>query len=398
MAQRRRQNQPLFRGTPHRDYARHSAALESSFCERFTCFGPHTIEECHAEFGIPPSTLYYWYAKWQTNNEWRPWDSDRRVQHRIFTDQEEAMSEYIIVNFIVPGILFTNEDFKDLASQAYLEKYKDSETMPNFQASDGFVTGFKHRNNFSSRRAHAKRRPSVASGYDENFKARLIELLGSQDRDRVINVDETFWRVVPGDLRTWGKRGADSVQIHPRAGEKDGVTVVAAVTASGTKLPLQIIASGKTQACERQLGDVGYHNSAHSASGWTTGDTFRLFLMSLRQWIGDDAKLWVVLDVFAAHRERETMLLAETLNIDMIFIPAGFTDEMQPLDRSIFATLMVYLKRLWRQRFQENPNTRFTKALAVELLLPAWEKISPQLIRSSWNLYDPEISEDDDEE
>ena len=395
MAQLRRG--PLFKGHPHHDYQRHAAALDEVFQFFFPNFSENTIIQCHERFGVPVSTLYSWLSKWRVNPDWRPWKSDKRLQHRIFSDkEEEALSCYIINNYITPGILFTNEDFKALAVQAYLEKYRDAEEIPEFQASDGFVTGFKKRNHFSTRRAHAKRRPTRTSTYDDTFHAYLSEILANNDNECVINVDETFWRVVPGDLRTWGEKGADSVQIHPNGGEKDGVTVVAAITAAGTKLPLQIIATGKTSLSEKQLGDVAHHITAHSRKGWTVGVTFREFLMHIRERSGHDRRLWIVLDCFAAHREQETQVLAESLNMELVYIPAGYTDAMQPLDRSVFATLKSYLKRLWRQQFQDDPHKRFTKAVAVQLLIPAWERVSPQLILSSWSIY-TENSESDDE-
>ena len=42
---------------------------------------------------------------------------------------------------------------------------------------------------------------------------------------------------------------------------------------------------------------------------------------------------------------------------------------------------------MWRERFVDNPETKFNKALAVELLIPAWEKISSDLIAQSWSIY-----------
>ena len=388
--------QPLFRGRPHRDYQRHARVLDEIFTNFFPNLSDQTVSECHKKFGIPASTLYFWLGKWKTNAQWRPWASDKRLQHRIFDDNEEAaISSYIIDNYIVPGILFTNEDFKALAAQAYREKFKDVEEMPDFHMSDGFVTGFKKRNHFATRRAHAKRRPTKTSTYDDSFRARLSEILATHDRESVINVDETFWRVVPSDLRTWGQRGADSVQIHPNGDEKDGITVMAAITAAGTKLPLQIIAPGKTGLVERRLGDVGYHMVTHSPKGWTTGSTFREFLTAVRGYVGHARPLWLVADCFSAHREKETRDHAASLNMELIYVPAGYTDEMQPLDRSIFGTLKSYLKRLWRERFQQEPNLRFTRAVAVELLIPAWERVTPQPVLSSWSIYF-ENSDDDD--
>ena len=63
----------------------------------------------------------------------------------------------MLENIIKEGILFTNYDFKLLIMDAFNEKYlyeEDYDKIPKFNASDGFVTDFKSRNNFISRRLH----------------------------------------------------------------------------------------------------------------------------------------------------------------------------------------------------------------------------------------------------
>jgi hypothetical protein len=65
---------------------------------------------------------------------------------------------------VIPGIFFTNEDFREIAIRAFLEKYSGNETsVPAFNVSAGFITGFKLRNGFSSRSCHIKRRTPVVS-------------------------------------------------------------------------------------------------------------------------------------------------------------------------------------------------------------------------------------------
>lgn len=54
---------------------------------------------------------------------------------------------------------------------AFNEKYlyeEDYSNIPQFNASDGFITDFKNRNNFVSRRLHAARRP-LNTNFDTFF-------------------------------------------------------------------------------------------------------------------------------------------------------------------------------------------------------------------------------------
>ena len=380
----------LFKRGGNRDYARHRSRLEILF-EREFVPEPTGAKMMHLSrnMGIPAATLYRWRDKWRQNPDWRPWNTKKKEEHRIFTDAEEiGISDFIVKNYLVPGRLFTNSDFKQIAMDAWLEKNRDNDNIVPFEASDGFVTGFKKRNHFTTRRAHQKRRCPTSQEHVGVFIDTMRELMATKDHERIINADETFWRTVPGDLRTWGRRGSQGIQLHADGSEKEGITVLAAVSAARTKLPLQIIASGKTERCEQQLGDTAHHLKAHSKKGWSTGETFRLFLMSLRERFADDDPIWLVLDCSSAHRDPQTKTLARSLNINLIFIPAGFTDELQPLDRAIFGVLKSHLRRLWRERFTDNPEAKFTKRVAVELLIPAWERISPELIAKSWAIYE----------
>ena len=378
----------LFKRGGNRDYSRYKARLEVLFHGKLQNSNGSAMLRLSTELGIPQSTLYRWRDTSKRDPEWRPWKTNKRNQHRIFTDAEEtSMCDFICRNFLEPGILFTNQDFKRIALDAWLEKYRDSDNDCRFEASDGFVTKFKKRHGFTSRRAHHKRRSTTDQQYVEQFMSTMKEILATKDPERIINADETFWRTIPGDMRTWGKRGSQNIQFHAAGGDKDGVTVVAAISAARTKLPLQIIATGRTDRCLSQLGDTAHHLKARSKKRWSTGETFRTFLMSLRERFPDDDPVWLVLDCYSAHRDKETLTLADSLGIKLIFIPAGFTDELQPLDRSVFGVLKGYLRRMWRERFIDNPETKFNKALAVELLIPAWEKISSDLIAQSWSIY-----------
>ena len=62
---------------------------------------------------------------------------------RVFTDAEEdAISDYIIENILLAGILFTDEDFEELIMKVFLEKHRNDpkdQEIPHFTASKGFI-------------------------------------------------------------------------------------------------------------------------------------------------------------------------------------------------------------------------------------------------------------------
>ena len=193
----------LFKRGGNRDYARHRSRLEILF-EREFAPEPTGAKMMHLSrnMGIPVATLYRWRDKWRQNPDWRPWNTKKKEEHRIFTDTEEiGISDFIVKNYLVPGRLFTNSGFKQIAMDAWLEKNPDNDNIVPFEASDGFVTGFKKRNHFTTRRAHQKRRCPTSQKHVGVFIDTMRELMATKDHERIINTDETFWRTVPGDLR-----------------------------------------------------------------------------------------------------------------------------------------------------------------------------------------------------
>ena len=383
----------LWRRPGHRNYTRCKRFLEQKWHPWFDEWDEMKARKI-ANYGICLATVYRWRCNHAIDPSWRPWKTNRGKDRRIFTDDEErAISEFITENWLVPGKLFCDEDFREVAHDAYTMKYlldDKEEAVRDFHASAGFISDFKKRNGFSSRSAHPKRRPMRRDDLEWQFLQRVNELLSNQliNRERIVNIDETFWRCLPADLKTWGRRGEDGIHVCVNGCDKDGITVVAAVTAARTKLPLSLIASGKTTACEKNLGDVSCHHKTHSETGWSTVDTFSEYLMFMREHYGDDDKIWLILDMYTVHRTEKVRQMAEALNIELMFIPPGQTDHFQPRDRAVFGVLKAYMRKLWRQEYAQNSEIRFTKELAVKLLIPAWERINPKVIGKGWAIFE----------
>jgi hypothetical protein len=102
-----------------------------------------------------------WRKKWIVDCDWPRWNyQNPGVHDRLFTPQEEAaIKEFTVTNYFIPKVLFTNEDFRDVAISAFLEKHPDIDTaVPSFNVPAGFIAGFKLRNGFSSRSCHLNRR------------------------------------------------------------------------------------------------------------------------------------------------------------------------------------------------------------------------------------------------
>jgi hypothetical protein len=82
------------------------------------------------------------------------------------------------------------------------------------------------------------------------------------------------------------------------------------------KLPLTLIASGKTDAVEEgRFGEVGSHRTNHSEPEWMTTEAFQR---------------WRVRNCDSVHRHEAMRQYVAELGIELSSIPPGLTDERQP--------------------------------------------------------------------
>ena len=333
---RYRKPKPKAFGVPQRRYHDRHADTAHVFAQ---VRSNQDLRLIHQRTGVPLSTLYRWKARVTRDPTWTPLSKTSSSKQVFTPDEEKAISATITANFIDKGLLFTNEDFRTLILGHYIEKYRDAEEVPPFNCSNGFIWRFKARNGFTSRKAHLKRRPGASPEDIRSWEQQILELLETTPHDLIVNCDETSWKVHPDNILTWAQKGTDTTPLAFNGSDKDCITVLASVTASGTKLPLFFLAEGKTERVEEsQIGDVGFHWKCHSKNGWQTSETFSTYLMHLREHFGDQ-EIHLILDVHASHRTDDVKTLARSLGIHLWYIPPGCTDILQPLDRLCFGVL-----------------------------------------------------------
>ena len=345
-------------------------------------------------FGIPESSARRFVKRWNEDHDYRNYDYSSRGEHnRIFSAEEErSIADFIRQNILEPGYYFTDDDFRQWIVQAFLEKHRDNdEELPEFNASNGFIYDFKRRNNISSRRAHFKRRTPTSASRIEPWIQEITSLLETVGKEDVYNCDETAWKLFPNGLLTWAQRGGDNVAITTASEEKKCLTALATIRADGTKMPLMLIAKGKTSLVETtQLGDTGDHLRGHSENGWMDQENFETYLKWIRQHSGHDRTIHLILDVYAAHRTDSVKLMAQACNIILHFIPESYTDQLQPLDRRCFGALKATAKRVFRQHYCANifrPVEKITKKQMVEVLIYSWEHLGTNVVEDSWAIY-----------
>ena len=208
----------------------------------------------------------------------------------------------------------------------------------------------------------------------------------------IVNADETCWRIINGVLKTICLKGSDQVNVNINFDIKSSVTVMAACTLSGRKLPLMLIAKGKTKKCEdKYVKDPRlrkYINKSlfidHTPDGWSINSFVLNYLKFLKKQM-DQKPFYLIWDLHASHRHELVKAEANNLNINLSFIPAGQTDRWQPLDCSIFGIV----KKQSHQKFQELCLEKEMQNIdiidTIVILLEVWNSIDSNLIRKSWN-------------
>lgn len=358
------------------------------------------MEKLADKTGIRRSTLSTWKVNLMRNRDWRPRRYNYSLARRVLTDEQETeLAQWIAAEYIDQGYLYTDADFKiDVLryfQQIMLGTEQDEreltvEQMANiesFTASPTFIAAFRARNRLSLRRPSFKRRPNTTQEQIDAFIGRVQELLQTYPRDRIINIDETNWKAVPGAFMTWAHKNAESVQCRISNDEKQGVTAIAAVDANGGKLPLTVIGKGKTDRCL-----AGYHlppevRTSISQSGWTTTDVMCGYFERLRRDLFPEGPLILILDTYSAHRAQVVREVAHLWEIQLVFIPPGCTDTLQPLDRRVFGVLKAYARQLWRQQYHASHAQKTTREQMAINLCEAWRRITEGLIQTAWSIY-----------
>jgi hypothetical protein len=192
---------------------------------------------------------------------------------------------------------------------------------------------FMRRSGFSLRHPQVRRRPKPNDEMLAKFLEDVEIAFQHYPRDRILNADETSWKIINNHMVTVADCGSEAVACEFDGNVKGPVTVIASIDAAESKLPLWVICCGKTIGSEVELREhftreiqTGRLVLTHQENGWTN----RVVVRRYRQWFSDIVKsqnlcLWW--DFFSAHHEEEVKGKAEEVHIALEFIPAGLTDE-----------------------------------------------------------------------
>jgi hypothetical protein len=186
---------------------------------------------------------------------------------------------------------------------------RDGGANKHFTASNQWRRGFMHRCGFSIRTPHPKRRPMVDDERRAAFVQGMIQILTTLPPAMVLNMDETSWKLINHQIGTVADIGTEGISCLFDGDPKTCLTAIATISAAGEKLPLWIIAKGKTARCEtryhrnctRAIAD-GKLKVTHQPAGWVNSDVAKEYLKWLAESLGHPfVLLW---DLFSAREQK----------------------------------------------------------------------------------------------
>jgi hypothetical protein len=96
--------------------------------------------------------------------------------------------------------------------------------------------------------------------------------------------------------------------------------------------------------------------------------------------------IWRILDYYAVHRQEAMKQYTAEFGINLLFIPPGLTDELQPLDHLVFRAMTANCRQIYRVQAAEEGV--MNKQVAASFLIRAWEWVSAAVLDEAWAIHE----------
>ena len=343
------------------------------------------------ETGIPYKTLQDWRSNLLKDPSYTPGYPRKGISARVEREIEEE-----VANFLRREYIERNRYCPMALVKGRIEMLARERTGEDFTAGRTYLKGFLKRHGLSLRVPHVRRRTAPN---DEKVAEFLLDVDAVREQfpeNLIYNVDETCWRLINGSLKTLAATGQEEVAVDSACNPKTDITVIAAVTKAGDRLPLYLLAKGKTPRCMDKYRNsplLRRHFASHSLAidysrtGWSDRGVMTRYLAWLRHLAGDRL-INVMWDVHASHRHADVRDWASEHDVGLTFIPAGQTGTWQPLDRRIFGSLKARATRILNESVIEESFEDHDMIRAISVLVRAWEEIGREEIQHAWSHFD----------
>lgn len=230
-----------------------------------------------------------------------------------------------------------NAPINGLVLKSKAKSFATQLNIPNFKASNGYISRFAKRNNikFETKSGESE---SVDEDTVTQWKNSLKQKYESYAPQDVFNIDETgiYWRFLHNKTYALPE---ESTKGHKKI--KDRVTVLLIVNAEGSERMLVVIGKSENPRCFKGLKNMPIWLYLHNRSAWMTSDLFGKIMLKLNKIMKKQKRnILVMLDNCSSHPK------LNFTNIKLMFFPPNTTSRLQPLDAGII--------RSFKQRFRNH--------------------------------------------
>ena len=169
----------------------------------------------------------------------------------------------------------------------------------------------------------------------------------------IFNFDQTGLKIVPVSNWTLEMEGSKQVDIIGLEDKRE-ITGLLGSTSDGCLLPPQILYQGKTDQCHAKYPFPSDWDVFHTESHWSNEQSMVRYIETVLVPYTDKVKEELdlpirqqsiaIFDVFRAHRCQEVLDALSKARIQHVFVPAGCTGELQPMDLSVNGELKAAMK------------------------------------------------------
>ncbi|XP_041376848.1 tigger transposable element-derived protein 6-like [Gigantopelta aegis] len=232
--------------------------------------------------------------------------------------------------------------------------------VPDFKASDGWLTSWKIRFNIKQFKVSGESAISISW----TTKTRLPTILGDYEMKDIFNCDETglFFRALPDRTLAYKTQAAKGGKVS-----KERLTVLLCCSATGEKTKPLVIGKAQNPRCFKNIRKESLPVTwTANRKAWMNSQLFNDWLEKLnRQMCRQGRNILLFIDNAPSHG-----CDLRVSNVTVTFLPANTTSVLQPLDQGIIKAFKTrYRKHMMRSlilRMEDCANvSELCKAISV---------------------------------
>lgn len=336
------------------------------------------------EIGIDDGLLSRIYARHRKDRDYNPAKHTWGGSNRTFTPQEEKeMVQFLIRDLSNSGVAMPEDEIRKAVLAQYRQVHARRTRKHSFVASNGWMYNFKKRNRLSGRVSQKERKNEPKGGEIEAFMEEMSFVRSIFPAHLIYNCDETPIRIAATRCFTTQEIGKPTPAVRRNARTKDVVSAVATIRHNGEKLPLAIIAKGKTPTCVRNLELPEEIIRYWSPSGKANTEICQAHIEKISEWSHGEpcALVW---DSYASHHTSEVQDTAFKHKVRLVEVPKNATPIKQPLDWGVFGELNQSHQAALRKEDVLSLSPLQAKRRSIALFNTAWTKIKRRNVKKAW--------------